>query len=132
MTGADDIAKQESQPAKVDASHHKSGNVTDVGGDRQRGFLRGREPLPARLALEIPCGNPGQLPGVWGVTAVSRLPDHGEQDMLFILEPIGCLSWSADLIERHTWPRRGPRDLCRTRIEESCGHHRGVQIVVKR
>ena len=107
MTGTDDIAEQESQPAKMLPGHHQSGEIIQPRGDRQRGFLSLGEPLPARLAPEIPPGGPGQFPGVRSVAAFGGLPDHGKQDMLFVLKPLGRLSGPSDSLKRDTRLRTG-------------------------
>lgn len=131
MVGAVDVAEEESQPAELLAGHHEASEVVQPRGDHQRGFLRRGEPLPARLAPEIPPGGPGQFPGVRSVAALGGLPDHAKQDMLFVLEPLGRLGGSREFLKRDTRPRRGPGDLGLAVIENRRGHGGSPRVVFK-
>lgn len=119
MTGTDDIAQQEPQPAKLLVGRRQSGEITQPGGDRQCGFLGRREPLPARFALEKPPGDPGQLPGVWSVAAFGGLADHGKQDMPLIQKPLSRLRGTSDFLKHDTWLRPGPPDLDVVGVKEA-------------
>src|SRR5215469_745188 len=131
LTRAGDIAEQKPQPAKMMASRRLPGEITQPGGDRQRGFLCHRKPLPVLVALEIPPGDPGQLPGVRSMTAFGGLADHGEQDMLLIVKPLSGLRRPSDFLEHDTWLWPGAGDLRLVGAKESRCRAGGVQIVAE-
>ena len=103
MTGADDIAQQEPQPPKMLVGRCQSGQITQPGGDRQRGFLGRSEPFPARFVMEVPPGGPGQLPGVRSVAAFGGLADDGKQDLPLVLKPLSRLRGTPHLLRYDTW-----------------------------
>ena len=65
------------------------------------------------------------------MAALGGLPDHAEQDVLFILEPLGGLSGACDSRQRDTRLPRSPANLVMAGIKETRSRGGSVQVVIE-